>query len=76
MANFANTKWCKKPEKITETLAQWYPSVSTQQDIYWIPTWQDLDGFSKNKSLCPCALDESSLSIGRVNFSNAEATFI
>ena len=22
VANFANTKWCKKPEKMTETLAR------------------------------------------------------
>ena len=33
--------------------------------IRWIPTWQGLDGFQK--SLHPCALNESSLSIGRVN---------
>ena len=32
--------------------------------IQWIPTWQVLDGFQK--LLRPCALDESSLSIGRV----------
>ena len=30
----------------------------------WIPRWQGLDGFQK--SLHPCALDESSKSIGRV----------
>ena len=34
--------------------------------IQWIPTWQDLDGFQT--SLCSCALDEGSLSIGSVNF--------
>ena len=33
--------------------------------IEWIPTFQCLDGFQK--SLCPCALGESSLSIGRDN---------
>ena len=33
--------------------------------IQWVPTWQGLDGFQK--SLRPCTLDESSLSIGRVN---------
>ena len=33
--------------------------------IQWIPSWQGLDGFQK--SLCPCALDESSFSIGRIN---------
>ena len=31
--------------------------------IRWIPTWQVLDGFQK--SLCPCALYGSSLSVGR-----------
>ena len=33
--------------------------------IQWVPTWQGLDGFQK--SLRICALDESSLSIVRVN---------
>ena len=33
--------------------------------IQWIPIWQGLDGFQKY--LLPCAMDESSLSIGRVN---------
>ena len=33
--------------------------------IQWIPTQQGLDGFQK--SLHPCALDASSLGIGRVN---------
>ena len=33
--------------------------------IKWIPTWQGLDNFQK--SLHPCAFDERSLSIGRVN---------
>ena len=37
----------------------------TERAIYWIPTWQGLDVFKK--SLRPCALDETSLSIGRVN---------
>ena len=32
--------------------------------IQWIPTWQGLDGFQK--CLRPCALEESSPSIGRV----------
>ena len=32
----------------------------------WIPTWQGLDGFQK--SLHPCALNESSLSIRRVKW--------
>ena len=33
--------------------------------IQWIPAWQGIDGFQK--SLRPCALDESSLSIRRVH---------
>ena len=32
--------------------------------IQWIPTWQGLDGFLK--SLCPCAMNKSSLSIGNL----------
>ena len=40
----------------------WKYSVRAFQ---WIPTWQGLDGFQK--SLRPCPLEESSLSIGRVN---------
>ena len=42
--------------------------------IQWIPTWQGFDGFQKY--LQRCALDKSSLSIGRVNPFNATATFI
>ena len=37
----------------------------------WIPTWQGLNGFWK--SFRPCALDKSSLSIGRFNTLPAEA---
>ena len=33
--------------------------------ILWLPTWQGLDGLQKSLHLC--ALDESSLTIGRVN---------
>ena len=33
--------------------------------IQWIPTWLDFGGLQK--SLSPCALDESSISIGRIN---------
>ena len=33
--------------------------------IQWIPTWQGLNGFQK--SLRPCALDESNIRIRRVN---------
>ena len=63
--NLVNTKWCKKPEN------DWNPGIwvliweSSVRAIHWIPTWQGLDGFQR--SLRPCALDRSSLSIGRVN---------
>ena len=40
----------------------WKYSVTVCQ---WIPTWQGLDGFQK--SVCPFALDESSVSIRKVN---------
>ena len=33
VANMANTKWCKKTEKMTETLAHGYSSESTQQEL-------------------------------------------
>ena len=52
--------------KITETLAYGYSSESTQQEL-WVLIWQGLDGFQKYLHLC--ALDESSLSIGRVEAS-------
>ena len=64
VANLANTKWCKKPEK------DWNPGIwvfiwdYSVRASKWIPTWQGLDG--KQKSLHPCALDESSLSNERV----------
>ena len=65
VANLANTKWCKNNWKITETLPHqvliWEYSTRAVQ---WIPTWQGLDGFQN--SLRACALDKSSLSIGRV----------
>ena len=56
-----------KTLKMIKTLAHGYSSVRA---IQWIPTWHGLDGF--RKSLRPCALDESSLSIGRVNISAFE----
>ena len=34
--------------------------------IQWIPIWQGLDDFQK--SLCPCALEKSSLSLWRVKW--------
>ena len=33
VANLADTKWCKKPLKITETLANGYSFESTQQEL-------------------------------------------
>ena len=60
----ANTKWCRNPEN------GWNPGIwvliweYSTRAFQWIPTWQGLDGFQKY--LGPCALDECSLSIGRV----------
>ena len=43
VANFANTKSCKKAKKMAETLALiWEYSVRA---IQWIPRWHGLDGF-------------------------------
>ena len=64
VANLANTKWSKKPEN-------WNPGTwvliweYSARAMQWIPTLQGLDSFQK--SLHPCALDKSSLSIERVN---------
>ena len=33
VANLVITKWCKKREKMIETLACWYSSESTQQEL-------------------------------------------
>ena len=33
VANLANTKWYKKPEKMTETLAHGYSSESAQREL-------------------------------------------
>ena len=57
----------QKPWKIIETLAHGYSSESNRQEISneYQPTWQSLNWFQK--SLRPCALDEISLSIGKVN---------
>ena len=62
--NLTNTKLCKNLKN------DWNPDKWVLIWKYlaraskWIPTWQGLDDFQK--SLRPCALDESSLSIGRV----------
>ena len=57
----------QKTWKITETLANGYSSESTQQELHTneYQTRQALDSFQK--SLHPCALGESILSIGRFN---------
>ena len=49
----------------------WENSARTFQ---WIPTWQGLDSFQK--SLRSCALDKSSLSIGRVDFKQGYITHL
>ena len=69
VANLANTKWCKTLER---WLKPWHMGTHlralTAGAIQWIPTWHGFDGFQK--SLHPCALDESSLSIGRVKLTS------
>ena len=62
VANLTDTKLCKNWNPVAWVLI-WEHSART---ILWIPTWQGLDVFQK--SLLSCALDESSLSIGRVNY--------
>ena len=49
-----------------ETLLNGYSSECSAIAFQWILTWQGLDGYQEY--LHPCALDESSLSIGRVNW--------
>ena len=64
VANLANTKGCKNL-KNDWNLGIWVLIWEySSRAIPWIPTWQGLDGFQR--LLRPCALDESSLSIGRV----------
>ena len=61
----ANFEEMQNPWKMTETLAHWYSSWENSARAFkWIPTKQGLDGFQK--TLRPYALDETSLSIGRV----------
>ena len=60
----ANTKWCKKVKN------DWNPGKwvliweYSARAFLWVPTWQGLDDFQI--SVCPDALDKSSLCIGRV----------
>ena len=66
VANLANTKWVKKKLKNFRNPGIWVLIWECSARAFqWVPTWQGFDGFKK--SLHPCALDESSLSIGRVN---------
>ena len=62
-----NTKCDKKQQvKMTETLAHTLALILeySARAFQLIPTWQGLTGFQK--PLCPCALNEISLRIGRV----------
>ena len=64
VANLANTKKAKNTKNYLNPgkwVLIWEYSARAFQ---WIPTWQGLDFFQK--SLSPCALEESSVSIGRV----------
>ena len=64
VANLANTKWCKKNLKNDWNHGKLWVLIKeySARAIQRVLTQQGLDGFQK--SLCPCALDESSLSIG------------
>ena len=63
VANFGIIKWCEKAEIWLKPI--WvFIWEYTAGAFQWIAIWQGLDGFQK--SLHPCALDESSHSIGRV----------
>ena len=64
VANFANTKWCRKPERLWKpwnmgthlrVLGKSYSMNTDMTGLRWF-----------QKSLRACALDKSSLSIGRV----------
>ena len=63
VANLANRKWCKNMKN------DWNPGIwvliwkYSARAFQWIPSWHSLDVFQK--SLHPCALDKTSLSIGR-----------
>ena len=69
-ANLANTKWCKKPEK---WLKPWHMGTHLRALSESIPTNTSMTVFRwfvddfKN-ILHPCALDERSLSVGRVRY--------
>ena len=53
VATLANTKWCKNPEKWSKTWQMVLIWECSARAFKWIPTWQGLNGFSKNfASLC------------------------
>ena len=59
-------------KKITETWHIWVHILEYfAKALQWIPTWQGLDDF--RISLHPCALDESRLSIGKVDVRKGHA---
>ena len=67
MANLANTKCCKNPWKMTETLANGYSYESTQWELS--NEYQHDRVSMVFKRICSCALDESiPISIGRVKW--------
>ena len=61
VANLANKKRHKIPEKITETLAHGYLSEITQRELSNKYNMTGLDAFQK--SLRPCSFDKSSLKL-------------
>ena len=66
VATLAYTKRGKNPNKWNWNPGKWVLIWEYLVRVFqWIPIWQGLYGF--HKSLRPCALDENSLSIGRVN---------
>ena len=65
VADLANTKWCKKPET---WLKPWHMGTHLRVLNESYPMNTNMTGFRwfSQKSLSLCALDENSLSIGRV----------
>ena len=74
LAYLANTKWCKKPEKLLKpwqmgthlkALNESYPMNTNMTGFWWFSHF-----------LRSCALDKSSLSIGRVNWKHLSICLI
>ena len=64
VANFVNTKWCKNAEI---WLKPWHKGTHLRELLESYPMNTNMKGFEWFlKSLHPCALDESSVIIGRV----------